>query len=82
MLDPNRPNVYQVVAVAREYYSVPGNAVGGSLHIVLDDGNLGDSDIEWCLGEAFRNDDQAGVFLAYILLQLSSTQRRKVRALR
>lgn len=32
-----------------ELYSVEGCEVGGPLHIVLDDGNLTDDDISYCL---------------------------------
>ena len=51
------------------------NACGGSLHIVVDDGNLGDADIEFCRREASAADDVAGVELADALQLLSIDER-------
>lgn len=55
------------------------NPSWGSLHVVLDDGNTADgfipSTIEW----AKQNDDKEGEELAKILLEMSRTQRIKVR---
>lgn len=39
-----------------ELYSIPDCEVGGPLHIVLDDNNIRDNDILWCIEECFKND--------------------------
>ncbi len=74
----DRPTVPEVVPLVDAYYAKPGNSVGGSLHTVLDDGNLRDSHIAYCRETAEKNGDSAGVHIANLLLQMSMTQRRKV----
>lgn len=70
--------IEQIIEAAREYYSVPGNEVGGNLHIVLDDGNINNRHIEWCINEASKQGDEKGVALGKMLLDCSITQRKKV----
>lgn len=76
----DRPSVPEVAELARAYYEKPGNGCGGSLHIVLDDGNLEDGHIEFCRTYAAERDDADGVRLAELLLQMTPTQRHKVYA--
>jgi hypothetical protein len=78
---PTRPTVPQLVPLIRAYYAKPGNLVGGNLHAVLDDGNLADGHIEWCLARARDEGDADGVLLAELLLQMTPTQRRKLAAM-
>ncbi len=33
-----KPTITEVLSLVKEYYLIPGNSVGGSLHIVLDEG--------------------------------------------
>lgn len=73
-----KPTVSDVLKLVREYYSKPGNGAGGSLHIVLDDGNLKDEDILFCREWAKKEKDEDGVVLADLILSLSKTQRRKL----
>jgi hypothetical protein len=60
------------------YYALPGNGAGGNLHIVLDDGNVRDSDIEFCIERAQEKGDKFGEAIGRVLLRMSKTQRRKV----
>lgn len=53
----------------------------GLLHIVLDDGNIEDSSVQFCLDYGTREGDVEGVELATILLGLSKTQRNKIASL-
>ena len=69
--------IEQIIPIIQRYYSY-GNTTGGTLHIVLDDGNLEDGHIEFCLEEATRNNDTQAVFIARMLLNMSMTQRRKL----
>lgn len=39
----------RVMELATAIYATPDGAVGGGLHIVLDDWNIEDEQIEWCL---------------------------------
>lgn len=54
------------------------NCVGCHLHIVLDDGNVEDSHVKFCLDEAKEEGCQECVTLAEKLLLMSKTQRRKL----
>ena len=71
--------VPEVIDLFKAYYARPGNGVWGSLHIVLDDGNLEDSSVEFCLKYAEEKGDTEGAELARILLKLSISQRKKIR---
>lgn len=60
------------------YYTT--NPCGGSLHIVLDDGNLTNSSIDWCAGYAYGQKDYQGNQIAKLLRLMTRGQRRKVYA--
>lgn len=72
------PTINEVVPLVNKYYSMPENGCGGSLHNVLDDGNISDRDILFCLDEAKKNGDKEGIELANLLLKMSKTQRKKI----
>lgn len=74
----DRPTVPEVLPSVRAYCAKPGNAVGGSLHIVLEDNNVDDSDVEFCRQWAVERGDIEGVALAETLLRMSKTQRLKL----
>ena len=74
----NKITIPEVMPLIKAYKDKPGNGVGGSLHIVLDDGNIGDSSIEFCKQYAQERNDIDGVAIANILLQMSKTQRKKI----
>ena len=66
--------------MVREYYALPGNLCGGSLHVVLDDGNINDDDVAFGLESAMKRGDVPGERLAEVLARMTMTQRRKVYA--
>jgi hypothetical protein len=70
--------VPDVARMVRDYYATDGNEAGGYMHIVLDDGNLGDDSIRFCQGECAKAGDAAGVRLADILLEMSPSQRKRL----
>ena len=72
------PTIPEVMPLVREYYSIPGNSAGGSLHVVLDDGNIGDDSIRFCLCECDKDSDKKGAELCKLLLRMSKTQRKKI----
>jgi hypothetical protein len=74
----HKPTVPEILPLANAYYAKPGNGVGGSLHIVLDDGNVDDGSVEFCRKFAMEQGDDDGVALADILLRMSRTQRHKL----
>lgn len=57
------------------YYRVKGNAAGGSLHIVLDDGNYSDAAIESCINWAMEVGDNFGFLLGKLILKLNKKER-------
>lgn len=65
-----------LIESCRAYYvNHPG---GGSLHIVLDDGNIQKEHVKWCLERAQAHGDEEGERLAKLLLEASETQRQKL----
>ena len=80
-MDAVRPTIPEVIDLFRAYYVE--NPSWGHLHIVLDDGNVSDANVCFCLDEAEACGDYAAVELAEILLRMSRTQRlllpRKIR---
>lgn len=74
----DKPTVPEVLPIMRAYYAKPDNLAGGSLHIVLDDGNIETSSVEFCREYAHKNNDPDGVALAELLLKMSYTQRKKL----
>jgi len=69
------PTVELLQRFMRYYHD---NPTWGSLHVILEDGNLHDSDVKWCLELAASLNDAEGEALAYELLKMSVTQRRKL----
>ena len=70
--------VPEVLERFQMYHREPGNSCWGSLHIVLDDGNLKDHHVKFCIEFAEKRGDREGAELGKILLQMSETQRDKI----
>lgn len=78
-----RPTVPDLIELIKAFYKIPGNSTGGNLHIVLEDYNESDSNIEWCINRAKLDDDWAAVVIGDFLLEMTRTQRRKaIRSIR
>jgi hypothetical protein len=60
----------------RELYV--SHCAGGNLHIVLDDGNIANSHIIFCLGEAIKEKDWLCVEICYDLLNMKWAERQKL----
>ena len=83
-----RPTVPEVLPLVNAYYAFPGCGCGGSLHIVLDDENIDDGSIEYCITcardpafwvcQKMGGPDEAGEALGNLLLLMSRTQRLKI----
>lgn len=74
-----RVTVPEVLPLALAYYRQ--HPVGGNLHIVLDDGNVADKDVLFCAERAAEAADEEGQHLARMLLKMTRTQRRRLRAI-
>lgn len=70
--------VPDVLPVAKEYVALPQNSVGGSLHIVLEDDNIDNHSVDFCIQWAKDHGDEAGVRLGEMIRRLTITQRKKL----
>lgn len=71
--------VDEVLVLVRRYYHLePRNCCGGSLHVVLDDGNLGDADVLHCISWAETEGDPEGITLGLNLLELTEAEREEL----
>lgn len=70
-----------VAPLLRDYYARPGNELGGSLHIVIEDGNIEDWCVSACVDGATERGDTVGQAIGLLLLAMSTTQRRKLSAM-
>lgn len=68
-------NVPEILPLLKDYY--PNHRSGGSLHIVLEDGNVDNKHVEYCKQYAIERGDADGARIADILLTMTKTQRRK-----
>ena len=59
----------------RGFYRKDGNGAGGSLHLVLDDGNVSDDNVKFCIDYAEKKGDTEGAALGRKLLELSIVDR-------
>lgn len=73
-----RPTVPELIPMVRKYYQKDGNSVGGNLHLVLEDKNVGDGNILFCINEAQKTGDVDGEQIAHLLLRMTKTQRLKL----
>jgi len=64
------------VGLIQSYYM--NHCTGGSLHIVLDDGNWERHHITWCAGYACGQDDDHGNDIANLLLVMSDDQLKRI----
>ncbi len=78
--DPNirRPTIPDVLPRFRAYLALRGNEAWGSLHIVLEDGNVSDDSVRACIAYAAERGDAEGEALGKVLLMMSKTQRLKM----
>lgn len=74
-----KPTVPEVLPLALAYHAQ--HPVWGSLHIVLEDGNVADKHVLGCAETAAERDDAEGLRLARLLLRMSKTQRSRLRRL-
>lgn len=73
-----KPTIPEVLPLIKEFAKKEGNEVGGNLHITLDDGNVDDGHIQYCLERSCKAGDTLGVRVAETLMKMSKTQRIKL----
>lgn len=73
-------NTLSVAEIADRFRAYrEANQTWGSLHIVMEDGNVRDKHVRFCIESALEQGDTKGHELACLLLGLSTTQRNKLR---
>ena len=75
-MDPERPTADLVIPLARRIYE--RHPTGCCLHIVLDDENLEDGQIEFCAARAHESGHALCAAVALLMRAMSKTQRRRV----
>ena len=73
-----KKTIPEVLPLVEAYLAKEGNGAGGSLHLVLEDGNTDPRSIRFCIAEARKAGDTDGVELGETILGLSKTQRKKL----
>ncbi len=73
-----RPLSREVLPLLNDYLEQPGNAMGGSLSLFVDQAHCSVADISFCKQWALDIDDGWAVRLCDILLLMTLTQRTKI----
>lgn len=68
----------EVIRRFAAYHESPRGGSWGSLHIVLDEGNVRDGDVGQCIPWAEERGDLEAADLARLLLRMSKSQRWRV----
>jgi hypothetical protein len=71
-----KPTVPELLPLVAAIYS--RSVVGCCLHIVLDDENIRDSDVKFCLERAKERGHDDCLQAATLLLRMSKTQRKRI----
>ena len=71
-----KPTIPEVIPLVQDIYA--RNGVGCCLHIVVDDGNVQDSHVRFCLEQAVEQGHEDCEKAASLLLLMSKTQRTKI----
>lgn len=62
----------------KQFLSLEGNEIGGNLHIVLDDGNLENENIAWCMHLCINKQDFLGFSICDNLLRITYKEREAI----
>lgn len=75
-----KPSIPDIVPLVLEYYAREGNSAGGIFHVIIDDKNYEQCFANSALVEARETKDPLTIQIAEMLVEMSSTQRRKLSA--
>ena len=73
-----KPTVPEVLPLVKALYATPEGGCGCCLHIVLDDCNVSDGDVQFCRDYAVERGHTDCVTLSDLLLKMSKTQRHRL----
>lgn len=71
-----------LLETCKEFYKLPGCGAGGPLHILLDDDNITDNDIKFCIRECLYNSEysdevrSAGLLICSMYIVMTEKQRK------
>jgi hypothetical protein len=71
-------SVAAILPLVQRHYANPGGGAGCCLHLVLDDGNIGDDHVIYCVKMAKHKGHKDCESLARIIFCMSKTQRNKL----
>lgn len=75
-----KPEMDALKVLCASFYNIPGCGAGGLLHNVLEDGNMEDENIKYCLVECTENIKQSeanvGILICYELLKMPMNERK------
>lgn len=80
----HKNEIDEVLKLVKYLYEDLGECCGGLLHIVLDDGNLDDDDIQWCLNHCNKEDNKdrkdksVCIEIAQRMLNMTEFERRLI----
>jgi len=75
----SRPDTWTVgLPLKHAIYASPQGGVGCCLHIALDDGNIDDSNLDFCVTFATERGHPDCLALATLMRRMSRTQRAKL----
>ena len=72
----DRPTTLDLIPLLSDLYMLEEHGCGGHLHIVLDDGNLRDADVEFCIAAAAKDGCLPCQQVGALLRVMTETQRR------
>lgn len=81
-----KPTIPEVLPLVHRLYrgvdpcTRDAGLIGGHLHIVIDDGNVEDGHVAYCLEEARKDQCQTCITLGELLIKMSKTQRSRLSA--
>jgi hypothetical protein len=71
----NNISARELSILIKEYYK--DNPSGGNCHIVLDDRNVSNNDINFCIEECSKNNDHDGLIIMIAMRNMRKTARLK-----
>jgi len=78
MISKTSQRVKEIMPLVWELYATDHGSVGGCLHIVLDDNNICDGSIEFCIDYAKREKCDQCLLIAEMLMKMSEDEREVV----
>ncbi len=67
---------YMLIELIEKYLAI--ECTGGSLHVLLDDGNFGESTAKFCKEYAIKHKDYWGEIIATLLMEFTEEEQIKI----